>query len=184
MRGLLAVFALLFAVLAPARADVVLYGPEELTEAIKRNDYRTTERLLRANASPERTGSYGRTGLIIAAGAGHEDIVVLLLEHRAKIGARDKLGGTALSYAAQRGHAGTIGILLDAGAEIDTENRQGLTPLMLAAGEGRLDAVQLLLERGADAGLHDYTGRTALDWARRNNRRAIERVLRTAGVRE
>ena len=40
--------------------------------------------------------------------------------------------------------------------------------------------VRYLVESGADIGRNDFTGRSALDWARRNNRSPIVRLLETA----
>ncbi len=184
MRGVLAVVAALIAGLGTAGAQIQIFGPDKLIEAIEYNDYSATERYLHEGVSPERADSYGKTGLIVASMAGYEDIVELLIRHKARIDGKDRLGGSALAYAAQRGHLGVVEILLDAGAAIDAENRQGLTPLMLASAAGRLGVVQLLLDRKADVTRRDYTGRTALDWAERSNRRSILRVLRAAGVRE
>ena len=184
MLRILAVFVALLTGFGPAWAQIKIYGGDKLIEAIEYNDYHSTERYLLEGISPERVDSYGKTPLIVAALAGYEDLVELLIKHEARLDSKDKLGGAALSYAAKQGHVGVVEILLDAGVNIDAENRQGLTPLMLAAGEGRLEVVQLLLERNANAGRHDYTGRTALNWAERNGRQPVVRALHAAGVKE
>jgi N-acetylmuramoyl-L-alanine amidase len=60
-----------------------------------------------------------RTALMAAAGAGHVDIVALLLRAGASVDARNRDGWTALTFAAAGGHAAVVELLLAHGARVD-----------------------------------------------------------------
>jgi ankyrin repeat protein len=51
---------------------------------------------------------------------------------------------------------------------------------MWAAVYGRTDAAKVLLENGADPRLKDDEGKTAADWASRNQREELAKMLREA----
>ena len=70
---------------------------------------------------------------------------------------------------------------LTEGRRAEAQNvRTGETPLMGAAMIGDTAAVQFLLEAGARTTTTDKTGMTALDWAKRFNRRAAVTLLQQA----
>jgi ankyrin repeat protein len=54
---------------------------------------------------------------------------------------------------------------------------------MMAVREGRVSTVELLLARGANANLRNENGVGALDWAKRNDDKAMVEKLRRAGAR-
>jgi len=60
-----------------------------------------------------------RTALMAAAGAGHLDIVAVLLRAGASVDARNREGWTALTFAAAAGHAAVVELLLANGAGVD-----------------------------------------------------------------
>lgn len=64
--------------------------------------------------------------------------------------------------------------LIRGGADIEVTDAQGRTPLLCAAKAGRLRIVDMLLAAGANIGHRDNDGRSALDMARRNNKKVIE----------
>ena len=86
---------------------------------------------------------FGRTALIDAARAGHEDIVRILLDHDADTNI-------------QSGK--------DAGRK---------TALMLAAWGGRENIVRMLLDAGANREIRDANDKTAVDYARRRLHRGV-----------
>ena len=169
--------AVVFAAAPAARAQVNLLQGDKLIEATRTNDAKTAEELLARGHDPNVTDENRRTALMLAAASGYDEIVRLLLRYRAGVNSVDKFGNAALYYAAAGDNVGALRAMLDAGADIDTANRQGATPLMIAAAEGHLAAVQVLIDRKADLEATDFTGRTVQDWARRNNRSAVIRVL-------
>jgi ankyrin repeat protein len=62
---------------------------------------------------------------MVAASAGHEDCVHLLLRAGALTGHADRWGRTALHLAAQNGHAAATQLLLTAGADPFIEDCKG-----------------------------------------------------------
>lgn len=169
---------------APARAEINLLQNDRLIEAAKTNDVSTAEGLLARNHNVDALDENERTPLILAASRGYEDFVDLLVRNRASLNAADKFGNTAMFYAASTDQTGVIHILAEGGADLNAKNRQGVTPLMVAASEGRLAAVQTLVELKADLHVTDFTGRTARDWAARNNRRVVLRIIDAALAKE
>ncbi len=165
-----------------AIGDTELFQTDKLIGAIISDDYELAKSILIRGHDANPVDNYRRTPLILAAMAGKADLVELLAENKANLGAKDVAGGSALHYAAAQGYVDVAELLIELGAEIDIENRQGMTPLLKAAADGKIEIVQLLLNRNADTTHHDYTGRSALMWAQRNGRTIIVRLLRQAGI--
>ena len=88
--------------------------------------------------------------LSLAAQSGDLEAARLLLQHGAKVDAKDANGGRPLHGAACQGDCALIGLLLDQGADVNAKTGDGVTPLHLAAWRGNRAAVNLLLARGAE----------------------------------
>jgi len=84
--------------------------------------------------------------LMLAAGNGHTEIVVQLLNKGADVNAESPDGATALIIAAENGHTKIAAELLDQGADVNAES-DGYTALMLAAKRGHAETVLALLSR-------------------------------------
>lgn len=109
----------------------------------------------------------GDAPLLVAAGAGREDLVRLLLAAKADVDGEDRRGTTALMAAVAVHHVGIVWLLLDAGANVGLNrgycfrgrlHRSSplhLVGLQHAASE---QVVRLLLDSGADANLCDSMG--------------------------
>lgn len=165
-----------------AVAEIDLLKNDRLIEATKSDDLTSAESMLVRGHNVDVRDENRRTSLFFAAIQGNEDFVDLLLRFNPRVNAVDKFGGSPLYYAAAGNHVGVIASLAEKGADINIQNRQGLTPLMIAASGGHLAAVQALLDLKADSAVTDFTGRTAFDWALRNNRQAVVRFLKAAGI--
>lgn len=172
----------ILAVPAVVSAEIDLLSNDRLIEATKADDLTAAEALLVRGHNIDVRDQNRRTSLFFASIQGNEDFVDLLLRFNPRVNTVDKFGSSPLYYAAASNHVGVIEMLVEKGARLDDQNSQGLTPLMIAASKGHLAAVQALLDLKADAGLTDFTGRTAFDWAARNNRRAVIRFLKSAGI--
>ncbi|KAK6497719.1 hypothetical protein TWF481_012122 [Arthrobotrys musiformis] len=70
----------------------------------------------------------GMTALMMAARAGNDANINILLDSLAEIDTVDPLGNTALHYASAYGHLKAIRTLIDRGANFDIRNREGWYP--------------------------------------------------------
>jgi ankyrin repeat protein len=119
------------------------------------------------------------TALIHAAGAGHGDIVRLLLDRGADIDHANLRGSTALAAAVARNRtdvtllgaaafnteAEVVRRLLADGADPAEMDGTGKGPIVYAAGKGLVSIVQLLLDAGLDVNAAYGHDLTALMWA-------------------
>ena len=140
--------------------------------------------LLEKGAKPNVQGPDGTTALNIACySEGQASILRLLLDSKADPNLANEQGMAALHYASLMGDAEMVKLLLDSKAQIEaTTTPEGVTPLMFAAMEEDegLESLQLLLKAGADIGARDKEGKTALLWAKDQDSKKCEEVLRKA----
>lgn len=141
------------------------------------------------DASPNLPDSRGSSPLHLAAWAGEQDIVKLLLTHphppaNPNLQTIDK--ETPLHCAAQHGHTGALTTLLAHGADPKLTNNRGETPLDLGAQYGRLQVVQMLIrtdpELLAPFRYDGIVNHSPLHLASRNGHKNVVEVLLTAGV--
>lgn len=106
-----------------------------------------------------------------------------LVDHGAKIEARDNRGFTALVIASGNGNMPVVALLLDRGADINARTNDGATALTQAAGHGHEQIVSLLVDRGADINIQ-ANGYTALLYAESRGHHAIAELLRRSGAKD
>lgn len=98
---------------------------------------------------------YTSTPLQAAAGAGHLDICILLLDNKAHVESRanNYQSGTALQAAAEGGHVKVVRLLLNHQADVGARgaDKDGMTALEAAVKIGSTTIAKMLLERRADA---------------------------------
>ena len=111
--------------------------------------------------------------------------VRLLLEHRADVNAKTKLGRTPLLVATSCTSAyESVKMLIAKGADVNAaEPQQGTTPLINAAGFGGPRMVNLLLDAGAKPDVADMAGTTPLQNAVGYNDVKLVRRLLDAGAK-
>ena len=130
--------------LSKARSDPVGLGSELIRLACQSNDTEAYSRvvvLLEAGLDPSNRSSRGENALMLAARAGHVDIVELLIGHGVDPSVSDAQGCNAAHYASDSGHVEVIYALrhckLDWGAKgemsIHGEMLRDVTALHLAA---------------------------------------------------
>ena len=144
-------------------------GPSEVVEA-----------LLEAKTDVNQVHlTTGHTALHLAAKAGREDLLQLILNKKATVDVRDKRGRTALHFAASQGHVNCTSLLLDHGADPNSKTEAGTTALHWAAVMCSLETVKELLSRGADVNARNNDGFTAMDRAPGGAPGSKEEKLRT-----
>lgn len=121
-----------------------------LMTAICKGNVKVCEWLLQAGANPNigSKGSEKTYPVIIAAVAGREDIVALLVKHKVDLTVRDHESATAFMRAMMAKHYGVQEKLLELGCD-PNERYDGLPVLFLAVEMGDYRTVQMLLDYGA-----------------------------------
>lgn len=145
---------------------IVVFSPElgvadeGLFAAINVGDSASVKQELATGADVDSRARDQATPLIVAALAGHFEIVEVLLSSGAEVMARNSGGFTALHAAAYSGSVPIAELLLEKGAVLDdADNKAGVTPLMVAGENDHLAVAELLIAKGADvrhAEIHGY----------------------------
>ena len=86
--------------------------------AIKRGDVQRVRELLGQGADVDSRDRHGQTALMLAAQAGHRQVVDVLIAHRANLNTTAKYGLSALMLALVAGHPDVALLLADAGADL------------------------------------------------------------------
>jgi ankyrin repeat protein len=101
------------------------------------------------------------------------------LEKGADVQAKNKMNWNALMQAASEGYPDVAKILLETGSEVNVKGKEiGETPLILASWKNAPEIVKLLLEYKADKTVKDTNGDTALDYAKKENYKAVIALLK------
>ena len=155
-----------------------------LHEAARRADTASIQRLLASGAKIDKVENRKSkvAPLHLAAAGGHTATVEYILDHRAKIDARDASKFTALMLAACYGHTATVKCLLDRGANIKVKDADRWTALLEAAFNGHTATIECLLDRGANIEAKAAHGRTALLEAAFNGHTATIECLLKRGA--
>lgn len=112
--------------------------------AIRRGDAQGIRERLAAGADANARDRYGQTGLMLAAHAGHSNVVEALVAAGADLDASAKYGLTALMLAIVAGHEAVARLLVEAGADLDVRGSG-------APGFAGKSAYDLALARGSEA---------------------------------
>lgn len=113
-------------------------------DAIKRGDVQIVLDLLERGTDVDARDRYGQTALMLAAHAGHREVVETLIAHRANLNITAKFGLNALMLSLVAGHAEVARILAKAGADLSLQGTgapgfSGKTAYDLAAERGMLE---------------------------------------------
>ena len=104
----------------------------------------------------------GFNALMVAARAGHLNVVRILVQEKADLEAVNDLGFTALLLAAQRGELCVVQYLVENNANIEHFNKKGFTALHWACNTGNDAVAAFLLHRGASARVANNGGYTPI----------------------
>jgi uncharacterized protein len=124
-------------------------GSTPLHQAVRANDLKTVDALIKRGADVKAVTRYGVTPIQVAAMNGNAVILRRLLDAGADVNTATPGGETALMTAA--GKADAVTLLLDRGANVNAKDAvRSQTALMWAVTENHPDIVKLLVARGAD----------------------------------
>ena len=107
----------------------------------------------------------GATALWCAAGAGHFNIVKLLVEYGANVNHPTITNSTPLRAACFDGRLDIVKYLIEHNADFTIANKYKNTCLMISCYKGHTDVVRYLLEKGADPDCQAHCGATALHFS-------------------
>ena len=156
-------------------ASSLITGDSSWTDLMRAAANGNIEVVKKHLADKDKKNSDGETALMIAARAGHADVVELL-------DPTDEDGVTALMRAAEKGTVEDVALLIKCGA--NKQDNYGYTALMYAAENGHTECVKLLAEQ--EAGMQDEDGWTALMWAAQDSHVDCVRLLleKESGMRK
>lgn len=161
--------------------DVQYYTP--LHTAAEYGKSAMTELLLVNDADVNATDNMRRTPLHASLYKEPTlEVVAMLINAKADMDSRDKMGTTALTIAVQRDLPAVARFLLEHGADVEGPVLLGERLLLTAVRSKREWAVKLLLENGADLVGRNALGLTALYFAVYEAQESIVQILLNHGV--
>ena len=149
-------------------------------ELLKNNDYIGVKKYIRGGADLEDTNDIGESVLACGIRARCDfDLLMLLVENGADIFDFDEEGVSIFDMAITYDNIEMVDFLIEKGIDINkTMRRSGFTALMAAACYGRVEIVEKLTEQGVDQNAIDTKGFTAMDFARKMNKKSVLDVLK------
>lgn len=96
------------------------------------------------------------------------EMIIKLLDHGAKLHAKENFGNTPLMLAAISGNLAIVNTLVERGAEVDAKDNVGSTALMKAIHKGHFEIAECLLKHGADSNQKKFNGAVSLHYAVQN----------------
>jgi uncharacterized protein len=124
---------------------------QAIFDAIEKQDYKKTERLLKDKENIEMKDKNGLTPLWRATTLNNEKMVTLLINYGADVNFTLDMGVSSLIYACQVGYLEIVKILVSNGADIEqSDNEYKHTSLRIATRNGHIEIVKYLVEQGAD----------------------------------
>lgn len=113
--------------------------------------------------------------LVMATYTNNVEMTKLLIQHGARIDAKDAAGNTALMGVSFKGFYEMAKSLIHNGADVNAKNHRGDTPLSFAITYDQYDIAKMLIHAGADKGVVDANGNSLLMIAEsKKNREMIE----------
>lgn len=124
--------------------------------------------------------SHGFTPLGVATHFNKEDIVRLLLTHKAdpNLCSQNGFNVYPLHAALANNNSEISKMLIEAGADVNVIQHGGFTPLHLACQHGNIDLIIILLEQGASVEARNQNGETPSDVALQKGFREIADILK------
>ena len=123
-------------------------GYTALHHACERGHLTVAKSLITNNAPIDAPGPRGQTALHLAMQSPpRQSVVMLLIQHKANVNARDVTFQTPLHIGASQGNVAMCNYLLNEGAQLDSREAHSKTPLQLACEAGHYELVQMMLNQ-------------------------------------
>lgn len=148
-------------------------------EILKNNDYLNAKKYIKEGADLNDASENGESVLAHAIRE-HCDIelLMLLIKSGADIYDFDNEGVSIFDMAITYNNIEIVNYILEQGIDVNkTTRRSGFTALMAAACYGRAEIAKILLEHDADINIKDSKGFTAIDFARKMNKKSVLDLL-------
>ena len=144
-------------------------------ELLKNDNYLGIKKYIKSGGDLSETNEAGESVLACALRAGCDiETLMLLIESGADIFDFDDEGVSIFDMAVTYDNQEMLLYLIEQGKNVnETTRRSSFTALMAAACYGRVEIAQILLDNGADTNAKDSKGFTAVDFARKMNKKSI-----------
>lgn len=148
-------------------------------EFLKNNDYMSVKKYIKDGGDVNETNETGESVLAYAVRSRCDiDLLMLLIENCADIYDFDDEGVSIFDMSITYNNIEMVEYILEKGIDVNfTQRRSRFTPLMAAASYGRVDIAKLLVKHGADQEAVDEKGFSAIDFARKMNKKSILDIL-------
>jgi len=148
-------------------------------ELLKSDDYLGIKKYIKNGADLQDTNEAGESVLACALRAGCSmETLMLLIESGADIFDFDDEGVSIFDMAITYDNFSMVTYIIDQGLDVNkTTRKSGFTALMAATCYGRVEITKVLLEKGADQHVQDSKGFSAIDFARKMNKKSVLKLL-------
>jgi ankyrin repeat protein len=148
-------------------------------EALKHNSIDEVKKLIQSGEDLNDENDSGESVLAYAIRS-HCDfsLLMFLVENGADIYDHDNEGVSIFDMAITYNNLEMVHYFLSKDIDVnETIRRSGFTPLMCAACYGRNEIAKILLDKGADKEATDFKGFSAIDFARKMNKKSILKLF-------
>ena len=144
-------------------------------ELLKNDDYLGIKKYIKSGGDLSETNEAGESVLACALRAQCDmETLMLLIESGADIFDFDDEGVSVFDMAVTYDNKEMVRYLIEQGKDVnETTRKSRFTALMAAACYGRVEIAKILIEHGADQEAKDSKGFTAVDFARKMNKKSI-----------
>lgn len=148
-------------------------------ELLKNNDFLGIKKYLKNGADLTEVNEAGESVLACSIRAKCDiELLMLLIDSGADIFDIDDEGVSIFDMAITYDNIEMVEYLLSKGIDVNkTDRRSGFTSLMAAACYGRVSIAKILLKNGADQYVTDSKGFSAIDFARKMNKKSVLELL-------
>jgi len=148
-------------------------------EFLKNNDFMSVKEYIKNAGDVNEASETGESVLAYALRSRCDmDLLMLLVENGADLYDFDDEGVSIFDMSITYNNFEMVEYMIKQGIDVNfTQRRSRFTPLMAAASYGRVEILKLLIEHGANQDAVDVKGFSAIDFARKMNKKSILEIL-------